>query len=143
MKVKLFERTATPHIGGQALGYKKEVLISNEEALKFYLKKGLDIRIKKGDKYITADEYYSQEEKVEAVVNEGPKEEKTKKVSSEINTTVDFEELFNKHWKTQIKEVEKIESKTILKKALEYAENIEASDSVLEAIKKQLQVIDS
>jgi hypothetical protein len=130
MKVKLFEKVAIPHINGVSCGYMKEREINNVEHLKHYIDQGVDIRVKDGDKFVKGAEYFAPKE-------ESKEEIKTAQVDAPING-VDFEELFDNHWKTQIKEIEALDNAELVKQAIKYAEANDISDTVLEKAKAHL-----
>ena len=131
MKVKLFEKVATPYINGVGCEYDKEVEVNNVEHLKHYVDKGIDIRVKDGDKFIEGAEYFAPQE-------DSKKEVKTTKVKAKVKNGVDFEALFDEHWKTQIKEIEDLDSADLVKQAIEYAEVNDVSDTVIKKAKAHL-----
>jgi|AntDeeMinimDraft_4_1070355.scaffolds.fasta_scaffold09318_2 hypothetical protein len=130
MKVKLFEDVAPPFIGGVECNHDEEKEIKNTDHLKHYIEKGVDIRVLEDGEYIKGEEYFSEDKE--------EKEVKTKKVTSGINT-LDFEEIFDGHWKTQVKEIKEIEDVKLVEKAIEYTEANDVSDTVAEKAKEHLE----
>lgn len=132
MKVKLFEKVATPFIGGVDCDFMKEREITNIEHLKHYIDKGIDIRVKDGEDFVAGKEYFAEDKKE-------PKEEvKTTTVTAEIEGTVDFEELFDNHWKTQVKKIEALETIELVEDAIDYAKKNDISDTVIEKAEEYL-----
>lgn len=128
MLIKVKDGKASPCIGGTIVYNQKPTHIDEEykEEVERKVEEGRKIFIKKDDGWVDAQNYFENDLKKTTV-------------TADIKNAEDYEDLFEGHWKKQVKRVkDNYSDPNILEDILEYAEE-NASEAVISRIEDYLK----
>ena len=148
MFVKYIGNGARPLCGSTVINKNKASHVTNEVKLKKLVDRGYEILILKDNEWIDAKEYYKEDEveekekvvetnDIEVVEEEIKEDEEVNEIENEVEDTyelefeeVDYSNLFEGHWKTQVQNVK------------EYSNDYKEVSNILEYAKESEDVTD-
>lgn len=128
MLIKIIDGKASPCIGGTIVYNQKPTYVEKEykEEVKRQIEEGREIVIKEDDKWIDAKDYFNNDLKKTTV-------------TADIKNVEDYGDLFQGHWKKQVKYIkDNYSDPNILEDILEYARK-NASEAVVSRLEDYLE----
>lgn len=123
MEIKVVDtKDGTPMIDGEICYLNKVKKVDDEDDIKHFLNEGAEILIKKDGKFISAEEYFKEDDS-EVI---------------EKDNDINYEEVFEvDHWRKKVANVKEYEDIEIVEQLLDYAKENE-TDGVIEHIEEHL-----
>lgn len=96
---------------------------SYEEEVKLKVKEGYEILVRSEGEWVKGKEYF--------------------KIEETDNDEIDFNNIFDGHWKKQVERVKQLNDLEVVKESLEYAKENDITDGVIVRIEKYIEELEN